>query len=61
MIGLYLPGMGARQVIETTQQAEAHGVPAIWLTMGGTGADATIVFGRPPWSPNASSSARRSF
>lgn len=45
MIGLYVQSAGARQVVETIQRAEAHGVPAVWLTMGGTREDATIVLG----------------
>jgi F420-dependent oxidoreductase-like protein len=44
-IGVYVQGTGAQGVIDTIRDAEAHEVPAAWLTMGGVGADATVVLG----------------
>src|SRR5262249_48914321 len=45
MIGVYVPGDRPRETIQTIREAEERGVPAAWLTMGGTRADSTIVLG----------------
>jgi F420-dependent oxidoreductase-like protein len=44
MIGVYVQEPDAKSMVETIRVAESKGVPAFWLTMGGTSADATDVF-----------------
>ena len=44
MIGVYIPGFTATQLIESIKRAEAHGVPAFWLTSGGPLPDVITVF-----------------
>ncbi len=45
MIGVYIQEPDAKTMVETIRVAETKDVPAFWLTMGGTSADATTVFG----------------
>ncbi len=44
MIGVYLPGTTAQQFIDSARLAEAKGVPALWLTSGGTVPDVITAF-----------------
>jgi F420-dependent oxidoreductase-like protein len=44
MIGVYVPGGSAQQIIDNIKQAEAKGVPSFWLTSGGVAADSIMVF-----------------
>ena len=44
MIGVYIPGSGAQQMVDTIKLAEAKGVPAFWLTSGGVAADPITVY-----------------
>jgi F420-dependent oxidoreductase-like protein len=44
MIGVYVPGGSAQQLIDNVKQAEAKGVPSFWLTSGGVAADVITVF-----------------
>ncbi len=44
MIGVYVQETEASRMVEAIRAAEAAGVPAFWLTMGGTAPDAAMVF-----------------
>jgi F420-dependent oxidoreductase-like protein len=44
MIGVYVPGGSAQQIIDNIKQAEANGIPSFWLTSGGVAADSIMVF-----------------
>ena len=44
MIGVYLQETEASRMVEAIRAAEAAGVPAFWLTIGGTAPDAAMVF-----------------
>jgi F420-dependent oxidoreductase-like protein len=43
-VGLFVQGRDARSVVEAIRRAEAVGVPAVWLTMGGVASDSPAVF-----------------
>jgi alkanesulfonate monooxygenase SsuD/methylene tetrahydromethanopterin reductase-like flavin-dependent oxidoreductase (luciferase family) len=45
MIGVYVQEPDARKLVNTIANAEKAGVPAFWLTMGGTAPDVGIVYG----------------
>lgn len=44
MIGVYIPGFTANQLLDSIQRAESRGVPAFWLTSGGPLPDVITVF-----------------
>jgi F420-dependent oxidoreductase-like protein len=44
MIGVYIPGGSARQIIDNIKQAEVKGVQSFWLTSGGVSADPITVY-----------------
>jgi F420-dependent oxidoreductase-like protein len=44
MIGVYVPSGEAKAQIETIQQAEKQGVPAFWLTTGGSAPDGPTLY-----------------
>lgn len=44
MIGAFVQGRDARQIVDAIVRFEKAGVPAAWLTMGGVAADAPTVF-----------------
>jgi len=44
MIGVYLPGGSAQQFMDAIKLAEAKGIPAFWLTSGGSLPDVITVF-----------------
>jgi F420-dependent oxidoreductase-like protein len=43
-VGLFVQGRDAKSIVEAIQRAESMNIPAVWLTMGGAGADAPGVF-----------------
>lgn len=45
MIGVFVQEPDARSIVGAVQRAERAGVPAFWLTMGGTTADSAVVYG----------------
>ncbi len=45
MIGVYVQEPDTRKLVDTIAVAERAGVPAFWLTMGGTAADVGIIYG----------------
>ena len=44
MIGTTIEGGNARSIIQDIRQAEAKGVPSVWLTTAGAGLDALTIF-----------------
>jgi F420-dependent oxidoreductase-like protein len=43
-VGMFVQGRDAKSIVEGIQRAEASGVPAVWLTMGGAAADSPAIF-----------------
>jgi F420-dependent oxidoreductase-like protein len=43
-IGLFVQGRDSRSVVDAIRRAESMGIPAVWLTMGGVGADSPSTF-----------------
>jgi len=43
-IGLFVQGRDSRSVVDAIKRAESMGIPAVWLTMGGVGADSPATF-----------------
>ncbi len=44
MIGVFVQGRDARQIVDAIVRAEEMAIPAVWLTMGGVSADAPAVY-----------------
>ncbi len=44
MIGVYVQGSNANETLQAIKDAEAAGVPAFWLTTGGTSADVPTLY-----------------
>jgi F420-dependent oxidoreductase-like protein len=44
MIGLFVQGRDALQIVEAIKRAESMAIPAVWMTMGGAGVDAPTVY-----------------
>ena len=44
MIGVYIPGFTATQLIDSIKRAESRGVPSFWLTSGGLLPDVITVY-----------------
>jgi F420-dependent oxidoreductase-like protein len=45
MIGVYVQEPNPRKLVDTIRDAEKAGVPAFWLTMGGTASDVAVLYG----------------